>query len=193
MRPLVWFRSDLRTADHPALHAACAEATRGVVAVFLVAPDQWRAHDWADARVDFVLRTLVELRGALDRLRVPLLVETAPGFDDAPDALVRLARRHACDGVFFNREYEVNERARDRVVVARFEREGLEARAFTDQVILPPGSVRTGKGDFYTVFTPFRKAWCARVTEQGVPKPLARPWPHLRSRTPQSCSPSRSR
>ncbi|MFZ2873900.1 MAG: deoxyribodipyrimidine photo-lyase [Phycisphaerales bacterium] len=47
MRTLFGFRSDLRTLDNPALHAACATSDRGVVALFVVPPGKWLAHDLA--------------------------------------------------------------------------------------------------------------------------------------------------
>ena len=40
---------------------------------------------------------------------------------------------------------------------------------------MTPGALRTGKGTFYTVFTPFKKAWLARLTDAGVPRRRPRP------------------
>ena len=53
MKPLIWFRSDLRVRDNPALHEACRAASRGVIAVFAICPEQWKRHDWAPVKVDF--------------------------------------------------------------------------------------------------------------------------------------------
>ncbi len=175
MRTLVWFRADLRVIDHPALHQACAASTRGVIGVFLICPDQWRAHDWAGTRVEFILRNLQALSEELEALNIPLLVRTTPSFDDAPETLVDLALRHGCDALYYNVEHELNERRRDREVADQFTRQGLAVQGFTDQTILPPGSVRTGSGTFYSVYTPFRKSWGARLEESGVPVPLGRP------------------
>lgn len=177
MRPLVWFRSDLRTRDHRALHAACAAADDGVVAVYVVCPDQWKEHDWADARVDFVLRNLRELSDALDAMRVPLRIRTCDRFDGVPGELLRLARETGCDALFFNEEYEVNERARDRRVRRAFSEEGLRVDAFVDQTILEPGSVKTKDGGWYSVFTPFKRAWIERFLDEEGLDPLPRPRP----------------
>jgi len=119
MRPLVWFRNDLRLADNPALHRAAVEATRGVVGAFLISPSQWREHDLADVKIDFILRSLEALQRELHKLSIPLLVETADKFEEAPDMLCDLALDHECDGLFYNREYEVNERRRDESVARR--------------------------------------------------------------------------
>jgi len=171
----MWFRADQRVADNPALHHACRDATRGVVALFIICPEQWREHDWADVKVDFLLRNLDELSARLDTLNIALLIRETSTFDDVPALIANVMKEHECDVLFFNREYEVNERRRDDEVVARCETDGRIVRCFTDQVIIPPGDVLTNDDSYYTVFTPFRKACYNHLGEQGVPKPLGRP------------------
>ncbi len=175
MRTLVWFRSDLRSRDNSALHHAAQESTRGVVGLFVFCPDQCREHDWAPVKVDFILRTLHCLRAELHKRNIPLLVTSVERFDDVPDLLLDLMLKHQCDALFFNREYESNERKRDEAVHQLLEREGLDIRSFSDQVIVPPGAIRTRKDDFYTVFTPFRKKWIELLEQGGVPQPLGTP------------------
>ena len=165
MRALIWFRSDLRADDNAAASAACAAADRGVVGVFLLCPRQWRAHDWADIKVELLLRNLACLSERLKRLKIPLLVRETPTFDEAPDVLLTLARRLKCDALYFNREYEVNEQRRDAAVSRVFEGANVTLRSFDDQTVVPPDALRTTTGRFYTVFTPFKRAWIACVQE----------------------------
>jgi deoxyribodipyrimidine photo-lyase len=175
MRALVWFRSDLRVADNRALYHACKAATKGVVAVFAICPQQWREHDWADIRADFVLRNLGHLQAALADLNVPLRLLTVDRFDDVADALIQLADRLRCDALHFNREYEANECRRDAEVGRRFESAGREVFDYDDQVILPPASVRTRAGKPYQVFTPYRRAWLAALEREPGVAPLPAP------------------
>ncbi len=182
MRPLVWFRADLRTRDNPALAAATRAATRGAVAVFTVCPKQWRdKHDLSPAKADLIRRTLGLLSEDLTKLNIPLLLVERDDFDDVPQALLELAKARGCDALFFNDEYEWNERQRDDACRALFRDAGLEVRSFTDQTVFPPGSVRTGKDEFYSVFTPFKKAWIARhkdgAAEGEAPDPKKQPEP----------------
>jgi len=165
MRPLVWFRSDLRTGDNAALTAACRAADRGVVGVFVTSPRQWQAHDWADVRVEFLLRQVACLSERLKKLHIALRIVESPAFADVPAGLLALARRCRCDALYFNREYEVNESRRDAAVIQAFERAGLAVRCFDDSVIIPPSALRTGSGAFYTVFTPFKRRWLAALDE----------------------------
>src|SRR5690606_4893146 len=110
---------------------------------------------------------------------IPLLVREAPAFEQAPAVVAQVAAEHACDAVFYNREYEVNERQRDEAVEALLSARGVKVRGFDDQVILAPGSVRTQEGNFYSVFTPFKRAWLAELAERGgvevAPAPKRQP------------------
>lgn len=173
----MWFRADLRVRDNLALHAACVRASGGVVAVFAVCPEQWRdLHDWSDAKVDFVLRNLAELKAALGKLNIPLKIVTTPRFDGVPAALTRLAHECRCSAIFYNREYEWNERRRDDAVDAAMASAGVPVHALTDQVVFAPGEVMTKAASWYTVFSPFKRAWRERYaagegpTSVGMPK-----------------------
>jgi deoxyribodipyrimidine photo-lyase len=167
---LVWFRADLRTADNTALLRAAADARASggaVIGLFMLSPAQWREHGWGGAKVDFVLRTLRTLSADLWKLGVPLLVERADRFADAPAAVVRLAKGHGCGRVYFGREYEVNERARDERVLAACRDAGIGAVALTDAVLMEPGDVLTGEGRSFSVFTPFRRALYRELEARG--------------------------
>jgi len=181
MRVLHWFRSDLRVRDNTALIAACGHASKssdgGVVAVFTVCPEQWKdEHDWGDAKVDFVVRSVAALRESLAGRNIPLKIIETPRFSGVPDALLDLARDTGCRALFFNTEFEVNERARDAAATEAFVESGLEVRTFLDKTVFEPGSVLTKSDGWYTVYSPFKKRWRERYTDGfgptagGLPK-----------------------
>lgn len=174
MKPLVWFRSDLRTHDNTALHHACKSATGGVLALFIVSPDQWRGHDYAPARVDLILRTLRELSASLAGLNIPLLIETADRPGDIPAIVARIVSAHGCTAVHANREYELDEARRDELVTAALT---VPLVLHHDQTALDPQSIRTGEGRYFSVFSPFRKAWLKRWAEVRSVRPLPAPRP----------------
>lgn len=168
---LMWFRADLRTIDNTALFNAAKDAAAvggSVIAVFLLAPGQWREHDWAGIRVDFLLRHLSELRAALEKLGIPLIVESADRFSDAPAALVKMAQQHRCGAIYANREYELNESRRDDCVLNVAAKNSIRVMYFTDQTLCDPAEVRTGAGTFYTVFSPFKRSLYRLLEERGV-------------------------
>jgi deoxyribodipyrimidine photo-lyase len=175
MRTLMWFRADLRVRDNRALSAAAAAATDGIVAVFAICPEQWRAHDWGPRRVDFLLHNLAMLSDELNRLHIPLLLIQTPRFDDVPAALFRLSEQHGCGRLYFNDEYEVNEFKRDAAVERLFASHGVPVRRFCDQTILDVSEIRSSSGGFYSVFTPFQRAWQTKYEREGVGEALDPP------------------
>lgn len=159
MRSLVWFRRDLRIADNPALYHACRNSENGVIGCFVLTPKQWRQHNDADCKVQFWLENLSELSKQLGKLRIPFILKTCDWFDEVPTAIATLATQHKCSKLFFNCEYEVNERQRDNGVERACAEKAIEVIQFHDRVIVPPEKISTQDGRFYSVFTPYKKAW----------------------------------
>ncbi|MCK0716127.1 deoxyribodipyrimidine photo-lyase [Chromohalobacter sarecensis] len=163
---LMWFRSDLRTLDNRALQAA---AERGpVIAVFLTSLPQWQRHDHGANKVDFWLRGVAALREHLSGLNIPLLQRRIATYDEAPAALLELAREHGASALHFNREYPLNERRRDAAVESAFQAAGIATWGHTDAVAYAPGELLTGKGEPYSVFTPFAKAWHRQLASRRI-------------------------
>lgn len=176
MRCLVWFREhDLRCADNHALYHASKMATKGVIGVFIISPDEWQSHDIASCRVDFILRNLKCLSEELARLNIPLLIIHAASAIEIPQLLFKLVQQHQIDGFFLNEQYELDELRRDQKVLLLFKKHNITIATYTDQVILKPGEVRTNSNSFYTIFTPFKKAWLNRLQELGGISVLPQP------------------
>ncbi len=177
MRCLVWFRNDLRLADNPALSHACRCGSEGVIAAFNPCFTQWRAHDWGEPKIDFILRQVHWLSAELGKRGIPLKLVAAERFEHTPAALLSLAQQHECGGLAFNLEYEVNEATRDQKAIEAFEHDGREVTAFHDQNIIPPSALHTGEGGYYRVFTPFRRAWMTHIEDgfEWRPKPAVKP------------------
>ncbi len=167
---LLWLRSDLRVHDNTALAAAMERGP--TVAVYLISPGQWQSHDDAPCKVDFWLRNLVEVGQALGKLNVPLLIRHADNWTDAPQVLAELCREHPIAHVHANEEYGINERRRDEAVAAALQDAGVQWQSYLDQLFFKPGSVLTKTGNYFQVFSQFRKVCYARF-HQSMP-PLVR-------------------
>ena len=90
MTALVWLRCDLRTRDNTALSD---ELENGhAIAVYNIAPAQWRAHDDSPAKVDFWLRNLSDLSDSLHEMGVPLKILDGQDWDDTADRIVAFCR-----------------------------------------------------------------------------------------------------
>ncbi len=177
MRSLVWFRRDLRIEDNRALHHAALDSTDGMIALFVITPQQWQQHDDAPAKVSFWLRNLELLSQSLAKLNIPLVIETCDTFDQVPDIVTKIASKNDCELLCFNREYEVNESRRDDAVMKACQQSDISVQRFHDRVLVPPREFKTGGGDFYKVYTPYRKTWNERVIDHAkvLPAPPKQP------------------
>ncbi|MEX0311849.1 MAG: deoxyribodipyrimidine photo-lyase/cryptochrome family protein [Tateyamaria sp.] len=72
MTTLVWFKRDLRVADHAALAHAAAQGD--VVPLYVFEPEYWAQPDVSGRQFDFVSECAADLSDALSRLGVPLVV-----------------------------------------------------------------------------------------------------------------------
>ncbi|KPX46361.1 Deoxyribodipyrimidine photolyase [Pseudomonas syringae pv. helianthi] len=165
---LIWLRSDLRVHDNTALTAAMERGP--TLAVYLLSPAQWRSHDDADCKVDFWLRNLVELEKALATFNVPLLIREADTWDQAPEVLAKLCTQFKVDGLHLNQEYGINETRRDQAVQKAMEKAGVHFNSYLDQLLFKPSSILTKTGNYFQVFTQFKKVCYSRLHE-AMPHP----------------------
>ena len=128
---LIWLRSDLRQSDNTALSAAAARGP--TVAVYLISPEQWLAHDDAPCTVDFWLRNLSALSDSLEQLHIPLLIRSAPAWDQAPAVLVELCQQLGIEDVHVNDEYGIHETRRDQAVACALDAQGIGFHRYLDQ------------------------------------------------------------
>jgi deoxyribodipyrimidine photo-lyase len=178
MAPYIhWFRRDLRLHDNPAL-AAAAQASGGqVIPLFILDDAVLASSRTGAARVAFMLDSLRALDAALrERGSRLVLRRGSPG-----TTLRALAAECGAAGVTWNRDYTPYAAARDNAAVEALH--GLDVRTFAEATILEPREVLTKAGKPYTVYTPYRRSWRARVeklrgqllTEQPAPTLAAVP------------------
>jgi deoxyribodipyrimidine photo-lyase len=183
MRGLVWFNDDLRIHDNPALYHARKQCDKGIIAVYALDPGMWRDHNVAACRVDFVLRGLNELKASLKKINIPFIVFEVKSIKTIPEKLLKLAKSVNATALFYNCQYEVNEKKRNEAAEALFKKNHLQVSSYHDQVILPPGSVLTQQGNYFSVFTPFKNAWIKKFMSQDIktcPTPKAQKRLHLK-------------
>lgn len=173
---LVWFRNDLRITDNRALHSACEDSRAKVIAVFIATPKQWKSHVMAPRQAAFIYQHLQALQVSLAERGIELFYHQCDDFAASQHWLKDFCQQHRVDALFYNKQYEINERERD----VRLESTLLGrvvTHSFDDSLLLPPGSVTTGEGTMYKVYTPFRRAFLESLTEsdsRSLPAPQVR-------------------
>lgn len=169
---LIWLRSDLRIDDNTALSAACQSGP--AVALWIASPGQWQRHDDAACKVDFWLRNLRLLSQALEALNIPLLVRTTDTWREVPQVLLEVCREHHIGTVHWNEEYGVNETLRDSAARALLEQSGVATHTHLDQLLFKPGSVLTRGGQYFQVFSQFKRV-CLEHLHRSLPARAQRP------------------
>jgi deoxyribodipyrimidine photo-lyase len=174
MTPIIlWFRRDLRLADHPALAAACATG-RPVIPLFIcdeVISNLGAAPQFRTARGVEVFAATLAARGSKLILRR----------GKALDVVQALVAEIGAGAVWWSRAYDPAGQARDTGVKAALKAEGVDAQSFAGHLLHEPWTVQTGQGGFYKVFTPFWNAVRGRDLPDlvAVPGRIAAPaiWP----------------
>lgn len=160
MSTLMWFRRDLRLADHPALAAAAHDGP--VLGVFVA--DDTLLRPSGQARKVFLARTLAALDESMDgRL---LVVHGKPEL-----VLPFLARSIGASAVHITGDAGGYGRDRDDAVEQALAADEIDLVRTGTPYAVAPGSVSKPGGGSYAVFTPWYRVW----SERPVPAPTRRP------------------
>ncbi|NWG54587.1 MAG: deoxyribodipyrimidine photo-lyase [Hydrogenophilaceae bacterium] len=169
---LVWFRQDLRLGDNPAVAAAAASGRPLVFAYVLddETPGRWRmgaASRW------WLERSLRALAASLARLGGRLILRRGAALQEVQ----RLAAETGAAEVRWSRVYEPSAMAGDATLKAALEARGVSAEAAPGALLHEPGTLKTGQGGPFKVFTPFWRTARAHAARTPLPAPRAlRAW-----------------
>lgn len=159
---LVWLRRDLRLDDHAPLAAAIASG-RPVCLAFVFDTEILAALPADDRRLAFIHSAVNDLDTRLRSMGAGLYVRHGI----ASSAIAELARELNAIQVFAASDYEPQAISRDQKVAQGLQADNRSLELITDQTLHTPGSILTGAGKPYTVFTPFKKNFLSHLTEQS--------------------------
>ena len=162
---IVWFRDDLRVADHPAL-AAAVERGAPVVCVYVLDEESPGVRPLGGAAKWWLHGSLTALGAALDGLGARLVLRRGP----AGRVIRSLVDETGAGAVFWNRRYGGPERRLDAELKQAFRDDGLVVQSFAANLLFEPWTIRTGQGTPFSVFTPFWRA-CMQAPEPRHPLP----------------------
>ncbi len=167
---ILWFRRDLRLADHPALSAALThvQATGGEVVPLFVLDEALLGPSGANRR-SFLAANLGSLDAALGGTLT--LRRGRPA-----DVVAAVAAEVGAEAVFATGDCAPYGRRRDDEVAATLAAAGRRFERIGSPYAVSPGRVRNGTGQPYRVFTPFSKAWQAHGWPDPIAAPKGGPW-----------------
>ena len=164
---LVWFRRDLRSDDHAALHHAL-RAARQVWCAFVFDREILDPLPRADRRVEFILQCVEALDAELAELGrrhgthgVRLFVRQGQGGDE----IVALASELHVQAVYASHDDDPYALARDAAVRGALADRGVALHTSKDHVVFERGEILTGSGKPYSVFTPYKNAWLKKLDD----------------------------
>jgi len=158
---LVWFREDLRLADHPALHAA-ASAGRPLVCVYVLDEESEGLRPLGGAARWWLCQSLRALDASLATLGQRLVLRRGA----AADVIPALAHECGASAAFWNRRYDRAGMAIDDKVIARLRKTGLSGGTFPGGLLAEPRHIMNKAGEPMKVFTPFWK----KLLALGAPR-----------------------
>lgn len=158
---IVWLRRDLRLADQAAFYAA---ASRGPVIPIYVLDDETAKHrKLGGASRWWLHHSLASLDADLRKAGSRLILRRGR----SEEVLPTLAEETGASEVHALHHYEPWWRNAEKAVART-----LDLHLHDGNYLLPPGSVLTGGGTPYKIYTPFARA---ALAELPPPKPLAAP------------------
>lgn len=164
---IVWFRDDLRIADHPALTAAAGDGQ--VVALYVLDEVSAGIRPLGGAAKWWLHHALADLRQELDALGIPLILRRGAGFE----VVTAVASELEAGSLRWNRRYGGPERTVDEAVKSWAQEHGVHAESYQGNLLHEPWKVTTSAGGPYRVFTPFWRT----VSAHDFRAPLEAPEP----------------
>ena len=150
---LLWFRQDLRLADHAALAAALAEKAP-ILPVFVLDEPAQAGHAPGAATRWWLKHSLARLGESLAARGAPLLLARGR----AETVLPALAAQIGAKTIHAGRCTEPGLRAQAQRVHEALEAAGRNLRLHTTMILQEPHRIASGSGKPYAVYSPFAKA-----------------------------------
>ncbi|HCB76372.1 MAG TPA: hypothetical protein DEP91_09385 [Sphingomonas bacterium] len=158
---ILWFRRDLRLADQPALAAACRDGP--VIPVYILDDDAPKHHAMGGASRWWLHHSLESLAADIKNKGSRLILRRGK----SAEVLAKLAKETGAARVHCIRHWEPWWRNAERAVAKE-----LELCCHDGNYLARPGSITTGAGKPFRIYTPF---WRALKQHMPPADPLQRP------------------
>ena len=158
---IFWFRRDLRLHDNAGLYHAL-KSKIPVVPIFIFDTNILdKLSNKKDPRVQFIHQSLSKLNEGLQTFDSALQV-----YHGNPVKIwKKVSDEFAIDTVYTNHDFESYAIERDKKVKALLQKTVTKFITFKDHVIMEYNEVLKDDGLPYTVFTPYKRKWIAKVGE----------------------------
>ncbi|CAL4321151.1 FAD-binding domain-containing protein [Buchnera aphidicola] len=157
MNNLIWFRNDLRIHDNKALYFSCKNKKKNVIALFISTPEQWKTHDMSGMQAYFIYKRLIFLKKILKKINISLFYKELKNYKDSIEYLLYFCKKYKINKVFYNYQYELNEKNRDIKIKELLMLNKIYIKGFHDNILIDPKLIKNNSGFSYKIFRFFRK------------------------------------
>ena len=166
MKPAIfWFRRDLRLHDNHGLYKALKENAELIPVFIFDKTILDLLTDKKDKRVSFIHQSLQKLDAEIRSLGASGLHVLHGTVEDCWHSILNDYKPSA---VYANHDYEPQAIKRDLAVEHLCGENGVDFKTFKDQVVFEESEIVKADGDPYTVYTPYSKAWKAKLTDEDL-------------------------
>lgn len=156
---IFWFRRDLRLEDNIGLYH-CSESELPFLPVFIFDPVILKKlPEKNDARVQYIHTALSSIKEKLQENGSDLRVY----FDTPKQAFEKILEEFDVEAVYTNEDYEPYATKRDKQIQSLLKKNNIEFHKFKDQCIFAKEDILKKDGRPYTVYTPFKNSWYAKL------------------------------
>lgn len=185
---LIWFREDLRIQDNPALYYGALDDS--IAAIYIFCEKFFKQHDISNNKFNFIYHGLLKLQEDLANLNIALHCISVDSLEDCGKTLIDYTKSLSAEAIYCNQQYEYNEAQRDDLIQQQCQQAGINFKMFNDQCLFEPGTIKNLQGDFFQVYTPFKKACWSKLVNHGYPAVLPAPKKQEKSIGSRSILPS---
>lgn len=157
---IFWFRRDLRLHDNAGLYHAL-KSDNPVVPVFIFDTNILDKLPTKDARVEFIHNTLIDIDNTLKSLGSRLQLY----YGDPVKVWSDIIADYDINEVYTNHDFEPYATKRDEEVKSLLASESIGFNTYKDHVIFEKSEITKADGSPYSVFTPYKKKWLAKIEE----------------------------
>ncbi len=165
---ILWFRQDLRLADHPALNAAARE-DRPVIPVYI--HDEDAAGQWSPggASAWWLHHSLVSLSESIASKGGELCLRRG----DTLATLKELCAETGATEIYCTRRYEPWAADQEKSLHESLKSEDIVLKRYSGSLLFEPGELLTQGGSPFKVFTPFWRAAQTKTIAEPLKVPKA--------------------
>lgn len=177
---LIWFRNDLRISDNTALYQSCINYQDYVIALFISTPKQWNNHRISKKKISFIYHHVISLQKQLSKLNIVLYYHECTDFLNSIEYLIHFCKKYKINNLFYNYQYEINERSRDSFVKEKLSKTNILVNGFHDSLLVPPNYIKNKQNATYKNFYFFKKKIIKQLSNK-IPTCFPMPYKRLKN------------